>query len=144
MILRLVRNPSTPYGTFGQFIGFDFDYHSLEKPWVDLDGNGHGDPQKSCITAGTYECVWQESPKYGWCYEVTNVPERSRILIHPANWEHQLLGCIALGKGRGVLNGKPAITQSRDAIKEFHNHMKEQPFTLQVSWVESCSGSARC
>lgn len=135
MILRLVRNPPTPYGTFGTLTGFDFDYHSLELPWVDTNGDGLGDPQKSCITPGTYECVWHTSPKYGECYEVTGVVGRSHILIHPANWAHQLLGCIALGKGRGVLNGKPAITQSRDAIKEFHNHMAQQNFTLQISWA---------
>lgn len=135
MIVRLDRTSTGQAGTFGTLTGLDFDFHSLEKPWVDLDGNGHGDPQKSCITAGTYSCEWRESPKYGWCYEVTNVPGRSHILIHPANWEHQLLGCIALGKGRGVLNGKPAITQSRGAIKEFHAAMKEQPFTLEIRWA---------
>jgi hypothetical protein len=47
-----------------------------------------------------------------------------------------LLGCIALGKGRGVLNGKPAITQSRDAIKEFHAHMAEQDFRLRIEWAQ--------
>lgn len=134
MIVRLIRQPPTAHGTFGQFIGFDFDYYSLELPWVDIDGNGHGDPQKSCITAGNYGCAWHTSPKYGPCYQVTNVPGRSHILIHPANWAHQLLGCIAIGKGRGVLSGKPAITQSRDAIKEFHAAMREQNFTLEVSW----------
>ena len=139
MIVRLTRGPSTPDGTFGQFTGFDFDYYSLEKPWVDLDGNGHGDPQKSCISpkpgeVATYDCEWRKSAKYGMCYEVTNVPERSHILLHAANWQEQLLGCIALGKGRGVLNGKPAITQSRDAIKEFHDRMRGEPFWLEVSW----------
>ena len=134
MILRLDRTSTGPNGTFGTLTGLDFDFCSLELPWVDANGDGLGDPQKSCITAGTYECVWQESPRYGWCYEVTNVPERSRILIHPANWASQLLGCIALGKGRGVLNGKPAILQSRAAIKEFHAAMREQPFQLEVAW----------
>ena len=137
MILRLDRTSTGSDGTFGELTALDFDFYTLEKPWVDLDGNGHGDPQKSCITAGSYECVWHESPKYGWCYEVTNVPGRSHILIHPANWEHQLLGCIALGKGRGVLSGKPAITQSRDAIKEFHAAMREQSFTLEIQWAST-------
>lgn len=135
MIVELIRRPTTAEGTFGQFIGFDFDFHSIEKPWVDLDGNGHGDPQKSCITAGKYRCEWRLSPKYGWCYEVTNVPERSHILIHACNWEHQLLGCIGIGKGRGVLNGKPAIMQSKQAIKEFHAAMREQPFELHITWA---------
>lgn len=139
MIVRLIRNPSTPDGTFGQFVGFDFDFYSLEKPWVDLDGNGHGDPQKSCISpapghTASYECVWHTSPKYGPCYTVTNVPERSHILLHACNWESQLLGCIGLGKARGVLNGKPAILRSKEAIAEFHAAMREQPFRLEVSW----------
>jgi len=137
MILRLDRTSTGPHGTFGTLTGLDFDFHSLELPWVDTNGDGLGDPQKSCITPGTYKCEWHTSPKYGPCYEVTGVEGRSHILIHPANWSHQLLGCIALGKGRGVLNGKPAITQSRDAIKEFHNHMAQQPFTLEVKWANA-------
>jgi len=135
VIIRLDRTSTGPDGTFGTLTGLDFDYNTCERPWVDLNGDGLGDPQKSCITPGTYKCEWRESPKYGWCYEVTGVVGRSHILIHPANWSHQLLGCIALGKGRGVLNGKPAITQSRDAIKEFHNHMRQQPFELHISWA---------
>lgn len=134
MIVRLIRNPSTPDGTFGQFVGFDFDFYSLELPWADANSDGLGDPQKSCITPGSYECRWHTSPKYGPCYEVTGVVGRSHILIHPANWAHQLLGCIALGKARGVLNGKPAILRSKEAIAEFHAAMREQPFRLEVSW----------
>lgn len=137
MIVRLDRISTGTSGTFGTLTGLDFDYHTLELPWVDADGNGLGDPQRSCITAGNYNCVWHESPKYGECYEVTGVVGRSHILIHPANWAHQLLGCIALGKGRGVLNGKPAITQSRDAIKEFHNHMRQQNFSLEIRWANA-------
>ena len=140
MILRLLRASTSKDGTFGTLVGMDFDFYSLEKPYVDLDGNGLSDPQKSCIDpapgqTASYLCEWRESPKYGWCYEVTGVPGRSHILLHPANWQEQLLGCIALGKGRGVLNGKPAITQSKRAIKEFHEAMREQPFTLEVRWA---------
>ena len=61
-----------------------FDFETMERPWVDLNGDGLGDPQTSCITPGTYLCEWRESPKYGWCYEVTGVKGRSHILIHPA------------------------------------------------------------
>ena len=135
MIVRLIRKPSTADGTFGQFVGFDFDFYSLELPYRDEDANGLSDPQRSCIDIGTYLCTWHTSPKYGPCYQVTNVPGRSHILIHPANWAHQLLGCIAIGKGRGVLKGKPAITQSKAAIKEFHEAMRGEPFQLEVSWA---------
>ena len=136
MIVRLLRTSTSKDGTFGTLVGMDFDFYSLELPWLDANGDGLGDPQKSCITPGTYECAWRTSPKYGPCFEVTGVEGRSHILIHPANWASQLLGCIALGKGRGVLNGKPAITQSKQAIKEFHEAMREQNFTLEIAWAQ--------
>ena len=133
MIVRLTRGPSTPDGTFGHFVGFDFDFYSLEKPWVDLNGDGQGDPDTSCITVGSYKCLWLQHPTHGWCYEVTGVKGRSNILIHAANWEHELLGCIALGTSRGVLLGVPAILHSGDAIREFHRAMAKQPFTLEIT-----------
>lgn len=147
MNLILLRDPSTDQGTFGQITGMDFTFETLELPWRDLDANGIGDPEKSCITVGVYECVWHTSPSKGECYHVTNVTGRSNILIHSANfagdvdkgWEAQLLGCIALGLNFGVMPNKKgrvqqAVLQSKKAMTEFHNHMKQQPFRLEVRW----------
>lgn len=154
MNVLLLRDPFTDEGTFGQMTGMSFTFDTLELPWRDLDGNGIGDPQKSCITEGLYECVWHTSPSKGECYHVTNVTGRSHILIHSANfagdvdkdWQAQLLGCIALGKNAGVMpnqNGRAqrAILQSRAAMNEFHLLMAKQPFRLEVRWKNSQNAS---
>lgn len=40
MIIRLDRTSTGPDGTFGTLTGLDFDYNSLELPWVDANGDG--------------------------------------------------------------------------------------------------------
>ncbi len=144
--LRLHREPSTDEGTPGRLTGEGVDFCTLELPWRDLNGNGIGDPQMSCITPGTYECAWHESPHFGWCYEVTGVKGRSHILIHAANfagdtpkgWQSQLLGCIALGQRHGVIQNKwgkaqRAVVSSKTSVTKFHELMRTDPFTLVIS-----------
>lgn len=138
LTLHLSRERSADDGTPGTLTGMGVDLYTLEKPWVDSNGDGLGDPQRSCITLGAYTCEWRESPKYGWCYEVTGVKGRSHILIHAANREEELLGCIALGLSRGVMPNKAgksvrAVLQSKQAIKDFHAAMGQQPFTLTIT-----------
>jgi hypothetical protein len=101
-------------------------FDSIERPWKD---NHHG---ISCIPTGTYKCTWFDSPKHGWCYLVNDVPERSDIEIHSANWSWQLLGCIAIGKGRDILNGEQAILKSKDAVNQFDLNMNMASFTLEI------------
>lgn len=143
----LVRSPGGDQGTFGVLKTDDglLEFHSLELPWIDRNGDGIGDPQVSCITAGVYECAWHESPSKGWCYSVTNVAGRSGILIHPANfggnkelgWQSQLLGCIALGMSLGEMinvNGETqqVVLASRTAVDKFNAWGAREPFTLQI------------
>jgi len=139
--LLLVREKSTPQGTPGVITGMDFSFESLEKPWLD------NEPEKSCIPEGTYELRYEYSEHFakiypelepkGMCYHVHGVPNRSGILIHNANRQEQLLGCIALGLTAGVMpdsTGKPvkAVMQSKAAIKSFHEHLAGQPATLEI------------
>lgn len=51
----------------------------------------------SCIPEGTYEVVKHKSPKFGDCFWIKNVKNRSEILIHPGNFHRQILGCILVG-----------------------------------------------
>lgn len=64
---------------------------TLELPWKD------NERRVSCIPIGTYKLKLHTSPKFGQCYWVKDVPNRDAILIHPANYTRQLLGCIAVG-----------------------------------------------
>lgn len=72
--------------------GVLFEFKALELPWK------NNERRVSCIPAGTYQIIKHTSPKFGQCYWVQDVPNRSEILIHPANYHHQLLGCIAPGR----------------------------------------------
>lgn len=83
--------------------------YTMEKPWKD------NEPMVSCIPAGVYELNSCASPRFGdtYCLENTNLgvslhgrTKRTHILIHKANMESQLLGCIAPVSSFGVLNGK--------------------------------------
>lgn len=87
----LTRTLFTTEGTFGEWVsGTFFRCVTLERP---RDTKDH-----PCIPAGIYLCKVINSPAHGRVYQVMNVPERTMIEIHPANWYFQLLGCIAPGR----------------------------------------------
>lgn len=63
---------------------------TIELPWMD------NKVQRSCIPEGSYKLVKRYSERFHWHFELLNVPGRSAILIHSANWALQeLKGCIA-------------------------------------------------
>ena len=107
MELHLVRTDLTPDGTFGRLLVPD---HSVlctcEDDW---QANTPGD---SCIPAGRYVLERTIYHKHGFpTFEVTGVPGRSRILIHPGNTEEDTAGCILVG-GYALVRrarGKPAL-----------------------------------
>lgn len=69
-----------------------FEFKTVELPWK------NNQRRVSCIPAGTYTAIKHHSPKFGPCLWIQDVPGRSEILIHPANFWHDLLGCIAPGE----------------------------------------------
>lgn len=96
---------------------------SIERPWV------KNAPTVSCIPAGKYKCAWTLSPRFHRkTYEVLDVPGRSGIRIHAANWASQLEGCIALG----ITHGAGCVIQSKIAIDKFEAELNGQPFILNI------------
>jgi hypothetical protein len=89
-------------------------YQTLELAWK------NNAKQISCIPKGTYKVKKRTSAKYGEHFHILNVPNRDMILIHHANFSHQLLGCLAPGKGLADINrdGRLDVTSSRQAMKE--------------------------
>jgi hypothetical protein len=143
----LMRRPSTDQGTFGRFEPDDglLELVSLELPWRDVDGNGVGDQNRSCINAGVYRCTYRHSPTKAWCYHVEDVRGRTGILIHSANfagdiergWQSDLRGCIALGMGHGALtnnfgHSQRAILRSHEAMDKLVAWAQREPFMLHV------------
>lgn len=121
-------------GTFGVLEVDGLTFHTGELPWRD---NRRG---KSCVPAGTYLVEWDPSPKYGMKYELRNVPGRTTILIHAANYvgdedlgfRAQVDGCIALGAEISELEGQMAVRSSKDTVKAFEDHMGRAPFQLHI------------
>ncbi|MBF0596390.1 DUF5675 family protein [Faecalibacter rhinopitheci] len=64
--------------------------YTIELPWL------NNEVRKSCIPEGKYVLVKRYSQKYGWHILLKDVPNRTYILMHPANnAKKELLGCIA-------------------------------------------------
>jgi hypothetical protein len=101
-------------------------FYTLEPPDLDNASN------ISCIPKGTYECVIRKSPKYGVTYHVTNVTDRSFILMHAGNVARHTKGCILIGSRFGTLYGQPAVLASKPAVRKFNDLMEGDPFMLII------------
>lgn len=139
-LVKLIRSPSSDQGTFGRLVFGASTLHTLELPWRD------NLPQKSCIPVGSYTCQIVKSPKFGKVYGVMNVPKRSNVLIHSANfggnsdlgYTTQLQGCIAPCRSLGYMRNNAGVMQaagliSRPALLEFMSWADSQSFTLEIS-----------
>ena len=114
------------------------EFFTIERPWLD------DKPKQSCIPPGNYGLIPHtilhgalrglqtyalSNPVLGVFAEPPDTysgqnPLRVACLIHPANWAFQLEGCIAPGKGRGMLvppgsvSPEPAVLSSYAAFQE--------------------------
>ncbi len=137
----LRRSSSGEQGTFGTLEVDGKSFHSGELPW---NNNASG---KSCVPAGQYTVRWSPSAKYGEKYQLQDVPGRTSILIHSANyvgdedkgWKAQVDGCVALGNQYGKLEGQFAVLDSGDAVREFEDLMGKEDFLLTIidEWEEA-------
>lgn len=129
--VTLTRYETGPEGTYSNVItDSGYAVYGMELPWKGNKAN------ESCIPDGTYECAIVQSPKFGKVYEIKNVPDRTNVLAHPANWIRQLLGCLALGRAVGLVLGIKGLMSSKDAIEGFMADLDGEPFTLTVKWAE--------
>src|SRR5690348_7201859 len=101
MKLRLIREPSRPNTTFGVlFIDGFFECFTLENT-------------SKIIPAGIYSIKLYDSPKFHRAVpQLQNVPNRSFIEMHPANFYTDLEGCIGVGEGMNAT----MLENSRDAF----------------------------
>ena len=134
----LTRFISTDYGTFGKLIVDDKTFYTVEKPWQ------NNAPEISCIPAGEYTLAPHNSLKYGnvLCMVneemgVTHFKEpnskRFACLIHVANYEKDVLGCIGLGSdylGHMVVSSKKSIQEFYEMVDPQKEH------TLTIKWGE--------
>lgn len=106
-----------------------FSCKTLELP------DKNNEPNISCIPKGTYLCKYTFSPRMQkFTYEIQNVPNRSGIRIHVANYFTDLLGCIALGNSLVDLNhdGELDVANSTITINSFETLMGRKDFNLKI------------
>lgn len=148
LIIR--RTPSTDEGTVGYWYNGRIPFaYSLELPWLDNDPAGDGDDIVSCIPAGEYVAKYlpvSASGKYRDVYHLQDVPGRSGVLIHAANFagdkrkgfHSDLLGCIAPARRISKLTplgakvSQTAGVDSRQAMQDLHEITGRKDFKLVI------------
>ena len=90
------------------------DWHSLELP------NKNNEKRVSCIPEGIYKARKHKSPKFGNCFWIQEVHNRSEILIHRGNYYTDILGCILIGSDLSDINndGYLDVINSTKSIKK--------------------------
>jgi hypothetical protein len=81
--------------------------------------------QISCIPTGTYIVEPHYSFRFGRCFELQNVPERSNILIHKGNFNKDTKGCILIGNGVRDINNdyQSDVLNSAIAMRSLRVHL---------------------
>lgn len=99
-----------------------FNCMTLERAYLDNNKN------ISAVPKGIYTAVWEYSPKFDtYLWELKEVPNRTEVKFHAANYWHEIQGCIALGE-KFVdfdLDGIPEVTNSRRTMDKFHKSLKD-------------------
>lgn len=122
-------------GTFGEFL-LPMEHKTLYTVEREPANNK---PFVSCIPEGVFPMVKVPSPiverttngefTEGWL--IQNVPDRSEIMIHPANWPHDLEGCVGVGFDFGFMS-RLAVLRSRKAFSYLMGLLTEDAYVLHV------------
>jgi hypothetical protein len=87
--------------------------YTIELPWL------NNQRKVSCIPEGTYNCSAYTSKKYPDCWELQDVPDRDKILIHAGNTIKDTQGCILVGTSpseTGVAMSRKAMSKLREML----------------------------
>lgn len=115
MMIHVLRVERVPDGVFGRMLvpGHEVLW-TVEDDWKD------NEPGESCIPAGQYRLERSFYHKKGYeAFEICDVPGRERILIHKANTEEDVKGCIGLGTRLGPIRvEKDEDTGKKNVVKK--------------------------
>lgn len=128
MEVVLQRHKQDEKGTMGWLhIEGEKAIATLELPWA------NNEVKKSCIPVGRYLVKRTLSPKFGRTFEITGVPDRSKILFHWGNLINHTQGCVLLGTGHGMHQSFYSIFASLRAFEVFMKALKGvDEFWLEV------------
>ena len=148
----LTRTRHLDYCTLGRMAVGERSWPTIERPWIAGDIIG-----RSCVPTGRYRLERHNSeahpntwalvnPALGVWHQPQDIPNgiaggRCSILVHPANWAYELLGCIAPGKDHVQTKGLWGVTRSRDAMNEVTQVLKVS-YDLYIEISDKLDSSA--
>ena len=127
--VTITRTESSPMVTLGNLKIDGGDHpiiYTLEEPWK------KNLKSVSCIPVGEYVCKPHSSAKFPNVWEITNVPNRSAILIHNGNTTNDVEGCVLVGLKHGKIGNLDAVLDSRKALDILRSIIGERNFTLTI------------
>jgi len=120
-VVELIRlEESSLYGTFG-VLKINKEVFCVTLEPADLENRQN----VSSIPAQQYICRRYSSKKYPDTFQVTNVPDRDKVLFHPGNDIDDTEGCILTAEHYGKLKGNRAVLNSGNTFEAFMGTMKD-------------------
>lgn len=128
MRVELERFAYLDFATLGKIL--ELGIYTLEIPWRDNQRS------ISCIPEGLYEVRPDEEGRWTGYPELQDVPNRTEIIIHPANHVHELEGCIAPGLSYSIGGGEANVWNSRSALEQLVEHVGQE-FELLITSISA-------
>jgi hypothetical protein len=95
-------------------------YFTVERPWL------NNTPFVSCIPGGTYPIKWVDTKtsgnRNGRGIGIEDVPDRTLIRVHVANYASQVAGCAGVGFKRYDFPHARGVSESSGAL----NHLMDR------------------
>lgn len=138
----LTRFGSIPgQGTFGEWTIGDLKVKTIEREWL------NNRRMVSCIPAGAYQLVPHTRPNGDEVYAVVNetlgiyqYPNddavRDLILVHTANKQAELAGCIAPGAQFFGLKYSFAVSDSSLTMSAIKEQLGRERHNIYISWKQ--------
>jgi hypothetical protein len=139
MRIILRREKSTPENkdcTLGFLFVGTLQFCTMERPWIPTAISKGGQKGVSCVPPGLYKLVRHDTEAHPMTWALVNKDldvvhypgdganphARTAVLIHSANYAHELRGCIAPGM-RAVTDekGRYMVAESRRAMKQIQS-----------------------
>jgi hypothetical protein len=149
LILRRESQQPSNACTLGLLFVGELSLVTIERPWIPSPDSKGGTKGVSCVPTGTYRLVKHntEAHPMTWALvnedlDVVHLPgdggtdrARTAVLIHSANWAHELRGCVAPGTRTAIdAQGRYMVQESRKAMRLLQDKVPwTDEHTLEIS-----------
>ena len=144
---REKTDPANTDCTLGFLFVGDLQLATIERPWIPSATSKGGTKGISCVPTGRYRLVRHDTEAHPetWALvneelDVVHLPgpgvsphARTAVLIHAANWAHELRGCIAPGVRAAIdSQGRHMVEKSKQAMNLIRNRIPWTEHTLEI------------